>query len=733
MKRLLVGLLVTAWPAGPAAAASGAPTPIARPYARGQQLARTATSSGKRIDLSTAFSHVPPLRERRGAEEEEHDEGLIPPFEVTAPVGPPIPIEQPPPSQPPPPALGRSEGRDAAAAGLSYFTNTNFASSSPFNQSTETPEPSVATNGSIVFTTGNWYAGLSADGGRTFSYVNPYTDFPKANGGFCCDQVALYEPSRDLLLWRLQYVNDAAGNTIRLFVSHGASNEASLRGVYYDFTPQNHGFAAGYWFDFGDLGLSANYLYMTANVFAPSGNQSAASIVFRIPLDGLAAGGSITWSYWTLTDVGSPKAVEGATTTMYFTTHPSFSAVRLYRLDEATQSLTYTDTSVSPFQGARGQASCPDPSGVDWCANSDSRVLGAWRAGGQIGVMWTAGQQTTFPFPYVQIAVLNESDASLLQQNYIWSNQIAFQYPSVGLNAHGGLAGTIAYGGGGRYASVGTWIADDLNGHTFAPLEYYQAVVGTSSPAKPRFGDYFTTRQSSQYPGLWTTIAAAPTLAAAGSEPHYILFGRARDGPSGQNPPTAGFTFSPASPVTGQGIGFLDTSTGSPSSWSWAFGDGTTSFVQNPIKAYGLPGSYNVTLTASNSSGSGTIARTVPVSSSGSACTANATTLCLSAGRFQVRATWQSTTASGQGTAVSLTPDTGYFWFFNSANVEMIVKVLDACALNSKKWVFGGGLTNVFVVITVADTQTGTIKTYVNPQGAAFQPIQDTAAFSTCP
>jgi hypothetical protein len=42
-------------------------------------------------------------------------------------------------------------------------------------------------------------------------------------------------------------------------------------------------------------------------------------------------------------------------------------------------------------------------------------------------------------------------------------------------------------------------------------------------------------------------------------------------------------------------------------------------------------------------------------------------------------------------------------------------------------------LTNVNVVLTVRDTKNGAVKTYTNPQGVAFQPVQDTAAFATCP
>jgi len=113
-----------------------------------------------------------------------------------------------------------------------------------------------------------------------------------------------------------------------------------------------------------------------------------------------------------------------------------------------------------------------------------------------------------------------------------------------------------------------------------------------------------------------------------------------------------------------------------------------------------------------------------------SACVSNATTLCLNSGRFQVRVTWATSDGrSGAGQAIALTSDTGYFWFFSSNNVEMVIKAVDGRVVNGKFWVFAGGLTNVNAVIAVTDTVTGTVKTYVNPQGTAFAPIQDTGAF----
>ena len=114
-------------------------------------------------------------------------------------------------------------------------------------------------------------------------------------------------------------------------------------------------------------------------------------------------------------------------------------------------------------------------------------------------------------------------------------------------------------------------------------------------------------------------------------------------------------------------------------------------------------------------------------------CLPGDTHLCLSDSRFQVEARWATGAGSGAGQAVRLTPDTGYFWFFDATNVEVVVKVLDACGFNQRFWVFAGGLTNVQVHLTVTDTRTGVVKTYDNPQGRAYQPVQDTSAFATCP
>ncbi|MEM7350604.1 MAG: carboxypeptidase regulatory-like domain-containing protein [Acidobacteriota bacterium] len=116
-------------------------------------------------------------------------------------------------------------------------------------------------------------------------------------------------------------------------------------------------------------------------------------------------------------------------------------------------------------------------------------------------------------------------------------------------------------------------------------------------------------------------------------------------------------------------------------------------------------------------------------------CVPDATTLCLNEGRFAATALWDTGDEVGDGQAVLLTGDTGYFWFFSPDNVEAVVKVLNACDFGSfdNFWVFGAGLTEVKVTLRVTDTETQESQEWVNPQDTPFQPIRETDSFMTCP
>ncbi len=237
-------------------------------------------------------------------------------------------------------------------------------------------------------------------------------------------------------------------------------------------------------------------------------------------------------------------------------------------------------------------------------------------------------------------------------------------------------------------------------------------------------------------PGMYTVRLIASNAGGA-SAPHNEVVSVGQIGPI----PVASFSYSPTSPTEGDQVLFTDTSTGSPTSWSWDFDDPTSgasnaSTLRNPSHVFSAAGSYDVTLRATNSGGTSQPAtETVTVASQQGACHSDAHTLCVQANRFSVTAAYRtSTNATGFGTAIRLTDDSGYFYFFDPNNVEVVTKVLNGCfAPFNSYWVFAAGLTNVEVTLTVTDTSDGTVKTYPNSLGTPFQPIQDTSAFATCP
>ncbi|HKK71872.1 MAG TPA: S8 family serine peptidase [Candidatus Krumholzibacteria bacterium] len=112
-----------------------------------------------------------------------------------------------------------------------------------------------------------------------------------------------------------------------------------------------------------------------------------------------------------------------------------------------------------------------------------------------------------------------------------------------------------------------------------------------------------------RYSGYGMVDAAAAV--GAGSEPVAPVAAFSSDTTSGTAPLTVNFT---------------DQSSGAPTSWSWDFGDGSVSTVQNPSYTYDVVGTYTVSLTVSNDVGTDTVTQTeyVTVTEPGSATVATA-------------------------------------------------------------------------------------------------------------
>ena len=116
-------------------------------------------------------------------------------------------------------------------------------------------------------------------------------------------------------------------------------------------------------------------------------------------------------------------------------------------------------------------------------------------------------------------------------------------------------------------------------------------------------------------------------------------------------------------------------------------------------------------------------------------CVPTAITLCLgNTRRFKVEVTWRDfagVTGPGQAYDVGA-GDSGLFYFFSPNNLEMLVKVLDGCALNDRYWVWASATTNVGFTLRFTDTEEGRVKEYTNAVGQLAPPLMDTSAFDSC-
>jgi hypothetical protein len=77
--------------------------------------------------------------------------------------------------------------------------------------------------------------------------------------------------------------------------------------------------------------------------------------------------------------------------------------------------------------------------------------------------------------------------------------------------------------------------------------------------------------------------------------------------------------------------------------------------------------------------------------------------------------------------------ESAFFWFYTDQNFEVMIKVLDACGINGRYWVFAGALTNQGYRIRVGDVQTQQVRNYTNAQGTNAAAVTDTTGFPCNP
>ena len=403
-------------------------------------------------------------------------------------------------------------------------------------------EPSAAIHGNLVFYTGNWYAAISTDGGATFRFVNPVTQFTNPPGlVFCCDQVVHYIPKIDTFVWLLQYVNpqkQANANVQRL--AFATTADAALgRWRLHDVTPASLG-QPNLFLDFPDLAVGENMLYMTTNMF--SGQQWAGTAVVRIPIAGIPAG-NFTAQAVTSTLSSGFRVAQHCGTRAFWASHLSTSRMRVFHWDENANSPSSNDISNIPTWADVRPYTSIAPDGRRWLNRADGRITGATMARiNNVDELWFAwgsnrGGVNQRKHPFIQIARINSATFQLIDSINLHHNEVAFAYPALSANQAGEVAASYFIGGGGNAGKFPTHAVSLLTGvrkdvtvaaSLFGPFR-------AQDPARNGFGDYLTVRRHSPNGNLFAatgyTLQTDPRNEPQNAVPHFVIFGRAADIP----------------------------------------------------------------------------------------------------------------------------------------------------------------------------------------------------------
>lgn len=401
-------------------------------------------------------------------------------------------------------------------------------------------EPSGAGGGGVIFTTANWTAAYSEDGGSHWTQIDPSTIFPNtgAGGGCQCDQIIQYVPQIDRFVWLIQ------GNGYRLAEASPADiiSSKGTAWTHWDLTPALFGSVGG--FDYPDLSVGSNYLYLSWDSGCPRKNSEGKCIdggfqVARISLTGIQNGGTITIGF---TDPKNSPNAWGSHLTqdtgdeIFWAGHDNNSKLTVWSLQEESNTYYWRNTGISSWATTGVSSTTPD--GQDWISECKynkkkqlvaggfpgSSIIGATRSGSGLWFAWTAGTDSNFPRAHIEMVRLERNDNfEKTQQVQIWNSGYAFAYPALSTNACTGEVGlSFEYGGGGHYENhvVGFW------------GDYVAYITTGSNVGACRYGDYVTIRQApltDSNPGnLFTAFGYGQVKSngSTSSDVHYVLFGR---------------------------------------------------------------------------------------------------------------------------------------------------------------------------------------------------------------
>jgi hypothetical protein len=429
------------------------------------------------------------------------------------------------------------------------FNKTMFGGRIPADRKSNVMESSLGTGGKWVFFTGNWFAARTTKGGgvknKQWLYIDPTADFTE----FCCDQIAIYDESRDVYFWLRMGIPDNNGeNVFKLSVSKDGMQ------TYWTYTTSPTNLDSSWtnqMWDYPHIQLGADFLYMTWNMFDQF-DFWIRTVILRWPLDALAVSNGFSFDFWYTNEWFTFVPVSGAWHRMYWASNwpsipPQNNRLRIWTWDEDSDTIFWVEKIVTAWTPTgRGDAVCGSVIG-NWAARYDQRVL----TGARYSIMnadrkepgrkvlawwWNVAQGGSFAQPYIEAAAFWEDTLAQVDggqgRPFVWNSTNCFAYPSVTPNKRQDLGMIFHYSSReSKVPAVGYTIADDF---TDAPPGwfFYNVITSNARPSDNKWGDYNTVRVFEPTQKIWVGgshfIRSSDGCLDCG-RPIYFVFGRGRD------------------------------------------------------------------------------------------------------------------------------------------------------------------------------------------------------------
>jgi hypothetical protein len=436
------------------------------------------------------------------------------------PVGPPIPDG---PSISPLPV--RPKPTNVAPASSSNEVTIIRNTSGDHAEFLEPPDPTTAASGDLVLSTGNTYLRVSVDDGANFTEIDPTTIFPTADGGLCCDQVMLFDPTTNLFFWLLQYkslFNPAdpkkpGPNRLRIAWKSPEDIKANIRAPWFfvDLQAQILLKTADEALDYPDLAVTNYNLYVSVDrvdTYDPAtGATVSGLIVARIPLADFTAGSSTLGVRWIGPDQSDDQGMatggrltQSSADAMYWAGHVDSSKVKVFRWKDSDNNMETHDVDVDTWCNHAADYVNLAPDGIQWIdnirANCSAVSSGArlpfsdpGQNHGEVWLAWNAGKadgsgdcSKDRPQPYVKILRINDQSLEGMGEYHIWNLKSAFAYAGLATRAAGEIGVSVDSCGDGFFPESTFGFLGDSE--LFA--------IEDSDATLTRIGDYYVVRNS---------------------------------------------------------------------------------------------------------------------------------------------------------------------------------------------------------------------------------------------